>query len=170
MYISFPSGTSFTYGSLSARSTSADVTISGDAESTAPRRVPKLNVGGALNALEHSSSMNVRPLLTRGSLQRLTGLKVRGLDIDSLQVSQSSASLDAASLAQTSGDDGEGVTVDALSANVQCTSFDLQGTVQTKSGDDVSLSVQLSSSRISACYAALTSETGGETTDIDTAA
>ncbi|MCE5199823.1 MAG: hypothetical protein ABFD54_12505 [Armatimonadota bacterium] len=174
MSISIQGNTSSTYLAMKANSVQSQVSLSGDPESVEAALSAKQssgggNINGKLNSLEHSSTTNARPMFIRNTLRQLTGVKVRDIDIEQMNLSRSSVSLDSAQISVEQDAASQTVSAEQMHVEGQKTSLAVQGTVQTKSGDDLSFDLQLSSTKLSAAYAAYSCETN--TTDqLDVAA
>lgn len=167
MSISISNSSSMVYSSMAARSTQSKVTLSGASDDIAAATSGKeksktANMTGKLNALEHSASASTNPSFLRGVISKVADVKVRNVDIEQMDLTQSSFEFGSVGLGIQ--DDGTTQTYSAEQMQVagQNMSYQAQGTVQTKSGAELGFSVELSSSKIAATYAAASYQTSSE--------
>jgi len=157
MLIGASTNTSYAYSAINARSVAGQVSLTGSPEAvseaaSAMQNARRTNVAGKLNSLEHSATTNVRPIFLKKILQKMADVKVRDIDISQVELSRSRVTLDAT---QTSASTDTGATYEQMHLDGSNMSLAFQGTFETKSGDELGFDLQLSSSKVSAAYVAL---------------
>jgi hypothetical protein len=167
MLIGSSTNTSFTYSSLQAHSITGQVSLTGSPEvvseaATAMQNARRTNIAGKLNSLEHTATTNPRPMFLKGVLQKMADVKVRDIDIAQVELDRSSVALDAT---QLSASTEAGLTYEQLHLDSNNMSLAFHGRFRSKAGDELGFDLQLSSSKVSAAYAALSQQisTSGET-------
>lgn len=167
MSVCIQSGVSSTYLNTSARYLQGQVTLSGSSDSltSAVSSSGTGNIAGKLNALENSSSTNARPMFLKGVIKQLTGVKVRGVEIDSLQLDRSTFDLDASQSSLQLTDDSASYSSESLSLCGKSMSLDIDGSVTTKSGETLGFDLQIDSGKVSAAYSAISCQSSSVSTD-----
>ncbi len=169
MSVGIQSGVSSTYLNTSARYLQGQVTLSGSSESltsaVSSSKNGTGNIAGKLNALENSSSTNARPMFLKGVIKQLTGVKVRGVDIDSLQLDRSTFDLDASQSSLQLTDDSASYSSESLSVCGKSMSLDVDGSVTTKSGETLGFDLQIDSGKVSAAYSAISCQSSSVSTN-----
>lgn len=162
MSVTIQSGVSSAYINTSVRYLQGQATLSGDSENltsaVSSSKNGSGNIAGKLNALENSSTTNARPMFLKGVIKQLTGVKIKGLDIDSMQLDRSTLGLDATQSNLQITDDSASCSLESLSLYGKSMSLDVDGTVTTKLGETLSLDLQIDSGRVSAAYSAISGQ------------
>jgi hypothetical protein len=160
MSMNIQGNTAVGYSTLNAAAMRSEVTLSGEAGSVeaavSGKHAGSGNIAGKLNSLEHSATANARPMFLKGILQKLTGAKIRDLDIGQMELDRTQLTADVSQIG-IQGEEGSAQTYSAEQLQLAERSMNLsvQGTIETKAGSELSFDMQLSSAKVSAAYAAL---------------
>lgn len=107
---------------------------------------------GKLNALTHSASGQDEPKLLKSILEKLTGQKIDDVDVDSLQITKSMASLDVTQITAQSQPGSTSLTYEHLAAQAREMSVSIEGSMESKSGAEVDFALKLDVSQVVAAY------------------